>query len=250
MMHDANRISLPAWSFASDLPRGGAMQEAKILSPLIGELYDAAIDPTLWEPVLRNVAAFVGRHSAGVVVKDASAKTGNLAYDDNVLSPHLKRLYIKGRTGRSPRGSKRQFRSNPAGGPLTHSWIFGCLTMTILMIGGILDAAARNEAAVGQCTVTAADQIELCYQHYSGSSQNACLARVQSRYNKCMDKALAATPAKKGKSTPPSNGGITHRSPKAPVGNARLPLGSGAGATIVHGNQPVPIEEKHFGGHK
>ena len=40
------------------------MQEAKILSPLIGELYDAAIDPTLWEPVLRNVAAFVGRHSA------------------------------------------------------------------------------------------------------------------------------------------------------------------------------------------
>ena len=52
------------------------MQEAKILSPLIGELYDAAIDPTLWEPVLRNVAAFVGGHSAGVVVKDASAKTG------------------------------------------------------------------------------------------------------------------------------------------------------------------------------
>lgn len=71
------------------------MQEAKILSPLIGELYDAAIDPTLWEPVLRKVAAFVGGHSAGVVVKDASAKTGGLAYDDNVLSPHYKRLYFE-----------------------------------------------------------------------------------------------------------------------------------------------------------
>ncbi len=71
------------------------MQEAKILSPLIGELYDAAIDPTLWEPVLRKVAAFVGGHSAGVVVKDASAKSGGLAYDDNVLSPHYKRLYFE-----------------------------------------------------------------------------------------------------------------------------------------------------------
>ena len=228
----------------------GQMQEAKILSPLIGELYDAAIEPILWEPVLRKVAAFVGGHSAGVVVKDASAKTGGLAYDDNVLSPHLKRLYIKGRTGRSPRGSKSQFRSNRAGGPLAHSWIFGCLAMTTLMIGGIFDAAARNEAAVGQCGLKAGDQLATCEEHYSGSGLAACIARATARYNKCMDKALAAAPAKMGKRTPPPNGAVTHRSPKAPVGNARLPLGGGAGATIGHGNQPVTIEEKHFGGHK
>ena len=179
------------------------------------------------------------------------AKTGGLAHDDNVLPPHLKRLCIKGRTGRSPRGSKSQFRSSPAGGPLTHSWIFGCLAMTILIIGGIFDAAARNEAAVGQCGLKAVDQLATCEEHYSGSGLAACIARVTARYNKCMDKALAAAPAKKmGKRTPPPNGAVTHRSPKAPVGNARLPLGGGAGATIVHGNQPVAIEERHFGGHK
>src|SRR5207248_902192 len=39
---------------------GGAMLEAEELSALIGDIYDAALDPTLWPQVLPRSAQFVG----------------------------------------------------------------------------------------------------------------------------------------------------------------------------------------------
>src|SRR5205809_7885683 len=49
---------------------GSAMSEAERLSGLIGEIYDAALDPTLWPEVLAQSARFVDGFSAALVFKD------------------------------------------------------------------------------------------------------------------------------------------------------------------------------------
>ncbi|XIA63602.1 hypothetical protein ACFIOY_31670 [Bradyrhizobium sp. TZ2] len=55
------------------------MSEAE-LSDLIGEIYDAALEPTLWEDVLQKSSFFVGGRGASICSKNAVSKTSDLTY--------------------------------------------------------------------------------------------------------------------------------------------------------------------------
>jgi DNA-binding CsgD family transcriptional regulator/PAS domain-containing protein len=71
------------------------MVDAEVLSSLIGDLYDAALDPALWSPVLANVARFAGGFSCAMAVKDACSKQGSFVCDDGVITPHYRQLYFE-----------------------------------------------------------------------------------------------------------------------------------------------------------
>jgi DNA-binding CsgD family transcriptional regulator len=65
------------------------------LSSLIGEIYDAAMEPALWPVVLGQIADFVGGSAAAFYAKDAATKTGSVHYDCGRSDPHYKRLYFE-----------------------------------------------------------------------------------------------------------------------------------------------------------
>lgn len=70
------------------------MEEVEQVSSLIGDIYDAAIDPTLWAAVLETAREFVGGSAAALFSKDASRKSLDVYYDDGGLDPHYKQLYF------------------------------------------------------------------------------------------------------------------------------------------------------------
>lgn len=68
--------------------------EASLLSELIGEIYDAAIDPTLWMRALERSCNFVGGSSAVLYWHDVASESSaalHLFNDD----PHYTRLYFE-----------------------------------------------------------------------------------------------------------------------------------------------------------
>jgi len=69
------------------------MSEAEQLSALIGEIYDAALDPALWPQVLPKSAQFVGGRAASLFSKDAASKSGDVAYDCGI-DPYYRQLYF------------------------------------------------------------------------------------------------------------------------------------------------------------
>ncbi|MGC2081099.1 MAG: hypothetical protein WA728_34835 [Xanthobacteraceae bacterium] len=69
------------------------MHGSERLSTLIGDIYDAAIDPTLWPGVLANCASFIGGPAAALFSKDAASKTGDVAYYTGI-EPHYRQLYF------------------------------------------------------------------------------------------------------------------------------------------------------------
>jgi DNA-binding CsgD family transcriptional regulator/PAS domain-containing protein len=70
------------------------MIEAELVSALIGGIYDAAIDPSLWPGVLRRVAQFVGGPSASIYAKDATSKRGNVVFHDGGIESRYMDLYF------------------------------------------------------------------------------------------------------------------------------------------------------------
>jgi hypothetical protein len=56
------------------------MEEAARLSNLIGDIYDAALEPALWTGVLEKAASFVGGSGATIFWQDAIRKEGNAYY--------------------------------------------------------------------------------------------------------------------------------------------------------------------------
>jgi DNA-binding CsgD family transcriptional regulator len=69
-------------------------REQAALSRLVGDLYDAALDPALWSVVLRGVRDFVGGASAGIVAKDATANHGFVCFDDGSIAPDYTASYF------------------------------------------------------------------------------------------------------------------------------------------------------------
>jgi DNA-binding CsgD family transcriptional regulator len=61
---------------------------------LIGDVYDAVLDATLWPSVLEKTACFVGGPAASLFSKDAASRSGVLAYDHGI-DPYYKRLYFE-----------------------------------------------------------------------------------------------------------------------------------------------------------
>jgi len=56
------------------------VREAERLSALIGDIYDAALDPELWIDVLEKAAKFVGGPAASIYSRDAVSRTASAAY--------------------------------------------------------------------------------------------------------------------------------------------------------------------------
>ena len=69
------------------------MDEIEQLSTLIGDIYDAALEPSLWTDVLGKAARFVGGPAAGLYSKDATSKTGSVAYGYGI-EPSYTQLYF------------------------------------------------------------------------------------------------------------------------------------------------------------
>ena len=70
------------------------MRDDERFSQLIGRIYDAALDASLWPAVLGDIAHFVGGPAAALFYKNASSKTGEVAYDNGFLDPGYKALYF------------------------------------------------------------------------------------------------------------------------------------------------------------
>lgn len=65
------------------------MDEAEVLSALIGDIYDAALDASLWPGALEEIAGFVGGSAAGLLSKDSVSRIGNAHYYCGVDSHYI-----------------------------------------------------------------------------------------------------------------------------------------------------------------
>ena len=54
--------------------------EAERLSELIGDIYDAALDPRLWMQVLEQTSHWVGGPGASLYSRDIASKTASVTY--------------------------------------------------------------------------------------------------------------------------------------------------------------------------
>jgi DNA-binding CsgD family transcriptional regulator len=70
------------------------MQECQRLTSLIGDIYDAALDSSLWVGVLAKITDYVGGHAGGLLSKDSLSRFGNAYYHCGV-DPHYLRLYAQ-----------------------------------------------------------------------------------------------------------------------------------------------------------
>jgi len=70
------------------------MSEAEQLSALIGDIYDAALDPTQWSRVLPKSAQFVGGSAAALFSKNAANEGGDAAYQCGI-EPYYQQLYFE-----------------------------------------------------------------------------------------------------------------------------------------------------------
>jgi DNA-binding CsgD family transcriptional regulator len=68
--------------------------EAAELSAVIGDIYDAAIDPTLWKQALGNICAFVGGSSAALLWHDSALERSEAVHLYN-FDPYYLRLYFE-----------------------------------------------------------------------------------------------------------------------------------------------------------
>jgi DNA-binding CsgD family transcriptional regulator len=68
------------------------MPRARQLPDLIEHIYDAALDPALWNDVVIGIRDFVGAQACGLISKDSISKSGTTHYHCGV-DPHYLQLY-------------------------------------------------------------------------------------------------------------------------------------------------------------
>jgi len=68
------------------------MDQPEKLSELISEIYDAALDPSLWSDVVDKAGRFVGGSAAAIFSKNAAVGSGNL-YHEAGTDPYLRHLH-------------------------------------------------------------------------------------------------------------------------------------------------------------
>jgi DNA-binding CsgD family transcriptional regulator len=69
------------------------VDQAEHLSELIGEIYDAVLDPLLWRDVVGKAGRFVGGSVATIFSKNPAAGSGNVYYESGI-DPHYRKLYF------------------------------------------------------------------------------------------------------------------------------------------------------------
>ncbi len=77
------------------------MREMEHLSTLIGDIYDAALDPSLWSGGLEGAAKFVGGAAASLYSRDLAGTTANITYQHG-LDPGYVQLYTQTYVKRVP----------------------------------------------------------------------------------------------------------------------------------------------------
>jgi DNA-binding CsgD family transcriptional regulator/PAS domain-containing protein len=70
------------------------MAHAERLSELIGDIYDAAIDPALWHDVIGRAGFFVGGQVATIFAKSPVAANGHIYYETGI-DPEYRDLYFE-----------------------------------------------------------------------------------------------------------------------------------------------------------
>jgi DNA-binding CsgD family transcriptional regulator len=70
------------------------LREVPLPHQLIGDIYDAVLDPSLWPSVLAKAASYVGGRAASLFSKDSASKSGVVVYDHGI-DAHYKRLYLE-----------------------------------------------------------------------------------------------------------------------------------------------------------
>ncbi len=71
------------------------MHESERLSALIGDIYDAALDPALWADVLGKTRAFIGGWAIALSWKDAVSKRGGSFFAEGGQDPYYHQLYFE-----------------------------------------------------------------------------------------------------------------------------------------------------------
>jgi hypothetical protein len=71
------------------------MQDHESLSQLIGDVYDAALNPALWTGALERATSFVRGYGAGLFVHDSVRRTANLRYHYGVTAHYLQLYFEK-----------------------------------------------------------------------------------------------------------------------------------------------------------
>jgi DNA-binding CsgD family transcriptional regulator len=95
---------------ASDRPSARNLAgEADELFELVGDIYDAALDPMRWPKALDRAARFVGGAAAAVYGKDASRKSGEFYYDNGCTDAGCRKLYSERYVGLDPTTASHVF---------------------------------------------------------------------------------------------------------------------------------------------
>jgi DNA-binding CsgD family transcriptional regulator len=72
------------------------MDQADQLAGLVGDIYDAALDSSLWSEVLDKAAHFVGGSAAAIFSKSPIAGNGDVHYESGTgIDPYYRRLYFE-----------------------------------------------------------------------------------------------------------------------------------------------------------
>jgi DNA-binding CsgD family transcriptional regulator/PAS domain-containing protein len=71
-----------------------SLQGEEMLTSLIGNIYDAALDRSLWPDALARIGDFVGGHGVGLLSKDSLSRTSTPHYRCGV-DPHYVRTYAE-----------------------------------------------------------------------------------------------------------------------------------------------------------
>ena len=79
------RVTMPVRSTSN-------LRDDEILTALVGHIYDAALDPALWNDVLSRIGEFVGGRAGGIISKDSVTKASTTYYHFGVKS-HYVNLY-------------------------------------------------------------------------------------------------------------------------------------------------------------
>jgi DNA-binding CsgD family transcriptional regulator len=70
------------------------MDLEETLLPLIGGIYDSALNPDAWNAVLPRIGAFVGGSSGGLFAHHSSRRSGNVFYEFGT-DPDFRQLYLE-----------------------------------------------------------------------------------------------------------------------------------------------------------
>jgi hypothetical protein len=78
MRREAARVPIRDRLAGAPYRAGILMDDTDAVSSLIGDIYDAALDPALWPGVLAKITIFVGGLASALYSKDATVKSGTV----------------------------------------------------------------------------------------------------------------------------------------------------------------------------